>query len=106
MVRAATPSLRSGKKVDPVDVWIEVFGWIGSGLLVVSLLQGKMLRLRVINSIASVMLVLYNVLVETWPMVGMNAAVIVINVWHIVRILRERRAEADATDSLAKDATA
>jgi hypothetical protein len=77
-----------------VDVWIEVFGWIGSGLLVLSLLQGKMLRLRVINSIASVMLVLYNVLVETWPMVGMNAAVIAINVWHIVRILRERRAEA------------
>jgi hypothetical protein len=83
-----------------VDVWIEVFGWIGSGLLVVSLL-----RLRVINSIASAMLVLYNVLVETWPMVGMNAAVIAINVWHIVRILRERRAEADSTDSLATDAT-
>jgi hypothetical protein len=79
-----------------VDVWIEVFGWIGSGLLVVSLLQGKMLRLRVINTIASVMLVLYNVLVETWPMVGMNAAVIAINVWHIVRILRERRAEVEA----------
>ena len=88
-----------------MDVWIEVFGWIGSGLLVVSLLQGKMLRLRVINSIASVMLVLYNVLVETWPMVGMNAAVILINVWHIVRIMRERRAEADATDSVATNAT-
>jgi hypothetical protein len=85
-----------------VDVWIEVFGWIGSGLLVVSLLQGKMLRLRVINSIASVMLVLYNVLVETWPMVGMNAAVILINVWHIVRILRERRAE----DAPAEEAEA
>jgi len=82
-----------------VDVWIEVFGWIGSGLLVVSLLQGKMLRLRVINSIASVMLVLYNVLVETWPMVGMNAAVIAINVWHIVRILRERRAEAEKPEA-------
>lgn len=86
-----------------MDVWIEVFGWIGSGLLVVSLLQGKMLRLRVVNTIASVMLVLYNVLVETWPMVGMNAAVIVINVWHIVRILRERGAEA-ASETAPTDA--
>lgn len=89
-----------------MEVWIEVFGWIGSGLLVLSLLQGKMLRLRVINTIASVMLVLYNVLVETWPMVGMNAAVIVINAWHIVRILRERRAEADATEGESTETTA
>lgn len=77
-----------------MDVWIEVFGWIGSGLLIVSLLQSRMLTLRVINSVASAMLVFYNVLVETWPMVGMNAAVILINAWHIRKILRERRAEA------------
>ena len=89
-----------------MEVWIEVFGWIGSGLLVLSLLQGKMLRLRVINTIASVMLVLYNVLVETWPMVGMNAAVIVINAWHIVLILRARRAEADATEGVSTETTA
>ena len=79
-----------------MDVWIEVFGWVGSGLLIVSLLQGRMLRLRVINSVASAMLVLYNVLVETWPMVAMNAAVILINAWHIRKILLERRAERDA----------
>jgi Bacterial inner membrane protein. len=85
-----------------MNVWIEIFGWIGSALLIVSLLQGKMLALRVINSIASAMLVLYNVLVETWPMVGMNAAVIVINAWHIWRILRERRAEhVDETSGVA-----
>lgn len=82
-----------------MNVWIEVFGWIGSALLIVSLLQGKMLTLRVINSIASAMLVLYNVLVETWPMVAMNAAVILINAWHIVKIVRERRAERDAADA-------
>lgn len=78
-----------------MNVWIEVFGWIGSGLLVLSLLQGKMLRLRIINTVASVMLVAYNVLVETWPMVGMNAAVILINAWHIRKILLERAAQAD-----------
>jgi hypothetical protein len=79
-----------------MDVWIEVFGWIGSGLLIVSLLQSRMLVLRVINSIASAMLVLYNVLVETWPMVAMNAAVILINAWHIAKITRERRASQAA----------
>ena len=79
-----------------MNVWIEIFGWIGSGLLIVSLLQSKMLVLRIVNSIASAMLVLYNVLVETWPMVAMNAAVILINAWHIGKILRERKAEREA----------
>ena len=85
-----------------MDVWIEVLGWIGSGLLIVSLLQGGMLKLRIINSVASAMLVFYNVLVETWPMVAMNAAVIVINAWHIRKILLERRAEADAVAAAAQ----
>lgn len=78
-----------------MNVWIEVFGWIGSGLLIVSLLQSKMLVLRIVNSIASAMLVLYNVLVETWPMVAMNAAVILINAWHIWKITRARKAERE-----------
>jgi len=82
-----------------MDVWVEVFGWIGSGLLIISLLQGKMLRLRVINSVASAMLVLYNVLVETWPMVAMNAAVILINAWHVRKILLERRAEKEDSEA-------
>lgn len=85
-----------------MNVWIEVFGWVGSGLLIVSLLQGRMLTLRVINSIASAMLVLYNVLVETWPMVAMNAAVILINAWHIRKILRERKAEQESETKMAR----
>lgn len=88
-----------------MNVWVEVFGWIGSALLIVSLLQGRMLSLRVINSVASAMLVVYNILVETWPMVGMNAAVILINAWHIRKILRERKSEQDAVDPQAPRST-
>lgn len=78
-----------------MNIWVEAFGWAGSALLVISLVQGRMLRLRIVNLIASAMLVGYNALVETWPMVGMNAAVVVINAVHIARILRPAR-EVDA----------
>lgn len=47
-----------------------------------------MLRLRILNLIAALILVVYNALVETWPMVGMNAAVAVIDVWFIVKLVR------------------
>ncbi|QKJ18251.1 YgjV family protein [Microbacterium hominis] len=81
-----------------MSAWIEVAGWLGSVLLVVSLLQGRMMRLRVLNLIAALALVGYNVAVETWPMVGMNAAVAVIDVFFIVKLRQQSRA-AGSTDA-------
>ena len=80
---------------------IEAIGWIGSILLVVSLLQARMLRLRVLNLIAAVILVFYNAMVETWPMVGMNVAVAIIDVWYIAQLARPSRTadQADAVTS-------
>ena len=37
--------------------WLKVLAWAGSGLLVVSILQTDILRLRVLNLIASIVLV-------------------------------------------------
>lgn len=75
------------------DYWLEVLGWVGSALLIVSLLQTRVLRFRVLNLVASLILVLFNALLAVWPMVGMNLAVCAINVVFIVRLLRDWRSE-------------
>ena len=72
---------------------LEAVGWIGSGLLVVSLLQRRMMRLRVVNLLACMVLVGYNLALGVWPMVGMNAAVAVIDVYFIVKLNHEVRAK-------------
>ena len=69
---------------------LDAFGWLGSALLIVSLLQTRILRFRLLNLAASLSLVLFNALVGVWPMVGMNVATSTINVWFIVKLLRER----------------
>ena len=74
--------------------WLEVLGWVGSGVLVYSLLQARVLRLRALNLVASVLLVTYNAVLGIWPMVAMNAAIAVINTWHLVRLARTRDDEA------------
>lgn len=71
---------------------VDIFGWLGTIVLVVSLLQAKMLRLRLINLVAAIMLIAYNVLVETWPMVGMNVAVALIDLYFLCKLFRERSA--------------
>ena len=73
---------------------LTALGWAGSALLVYSLLQGRVLRFRWLNLAASVVLVVFNTLIAVWPMVAMNAAITVINLWHIRRLQLTRH---DAT---------
>jgi hypothetical protein len=73
--------------------WLDLFGWTGSALLIVSLLQTRVLRFRLLNLAASVILVLFNALVAVWPMVGMNVATSAINIFFIARMLRDRHSE-------------
>ena len=55
-----------------------------------SLLQTSVLRLRILNAIACVILIVFNGALEVWPMVGMNAVLVAINAWFIVTMLRQR----------------
>lgn len=70
--------------------WLDVLGWGGSALLVFSLLQARVLRFRALNLVACVILLFFNAFIEVWPMVGMNAVLCGINIWFLVKILRER----------------
>jgi hypothetical protein len=72
-----------------VDVW-SIIGWGGSAIVVVSLLQTRILRLRLLNLAGCVVLIGFNAAVEVWPMVGMNAVLALINVVQLWRLLRHR----------------
>lgn len=76
------------------DHWLDLLGWGGSALLVYSLLQGRVLRFRVLNLLACVVLVVFNLLIDVWPMVAMNLVLCAINLWFIVRLLRDRHDDA------------
>lgn len=70
--------------------WLEVIGWLGSAVLVWSLLQSQLRRLRVINLVGSVVLIAYNALVQVWPMVGLNVVLGAINVYFLVTMARQK----------------
>jgi hypothetical protein len=70
---------------------VDALGWAGSALLVYSVLQSRMLRLRVLNLAASLALVAFNAIIGVWPMVAMNAALCLINAWFAVSLVRQRR---------------
>ena len=69
---------------------MSIIGWGGSALVVVSLLQTRILRLRALNLVGCVILVGFNLAIDVWPMVGMNAVLAVINLVHLWRLLLHR----------------
>jgi hypothetical protein len=70
--------------------WVDALGWAGSALLVYSLLQARVLRFRVLNLTASVVLTVFNALLGVWPMVAMNAVLAGINIWFIRKLVLQR----------------
>jgi hypothetical protein len=69
---------------------LDVIGWAGSALLVWSLLQTRLLRLRALNLLGCLVLIGFNAAVGVWPMVGLNVVLAVINVWYLWRMLATR----------------
>jgi hypothetical protein len=82
--------------------WLEVVGWLGSAVIVWSLLQTQLSRLRIFNLVGAVLLVAYNLILGIWPMVGLNVVLAAINVWYLVRSVREKH-DAAAFEVLEVD---
>lgn len=53
-----------------------------------------MLRFRVLNLLACVVLTGFNAALGIWPMVAMNVVLCAINLWHIQRLASSRHDEA------------
>ena len=74
--------------------WLDIIGWVGSALLIYSVMQARVLRFRVLNLAASAILTGFNAALEIWPMVAMNVALCGINAWHIRALIGTRHDEA------------
>jgi hypothetical protein len=70
--------------------WLDAIGWAGSALLVWSLLQSRILRLRALNLLGCLVLIFYNGVLAVWPMVGLNIVMAGINVFFLVTMGRSR----------------
>lgn len=77
--------------------WLDLVGWAGSALLVWSLLQSRILRLRVINFIGCLVLIFFNGVLKVWPMVGLNVVLAVINLIYLRKLWATRHDETAYT---------
>lgn len=82
---------------------IEIFGYIGSALVVVSMLMSSVVKLRIINTVGSIVSGIYAVICGAFPLALMNACLIIINVYNLFKLLKTKQ-EYALVDSESEDA--
>ena len=70
---------------------IEIVGYLGSVLVVVSMLMSSVVKLRVINMIGSIVSGAYALIVGAFPLVLMNACLIIINIYNLHKLLKSEQ---------------
>ena len=70
---------------------IEMVGYIGSALVVVSMLMTSVVRLRIVNTVGSLIFMCYALIIGSYPTALMNLFLIGINVYQLTRLLRDHR---------------
>ncbi len=77
-------------------LFMEIIGYIGTGLVIISMLMTTLVRLRILNMCGALLSMLYAIAVRAWPVVILNAALILIQVFQLIRMRCQRRAAEDA----------
>ena len=72
-----------------MDIFLEIFGYIGSALILLSMMMTSVEKLRWFNISGSVISMIYGALTGAWPVVFLNVGTITINVVQIIRLRRK-----------------
>ena len=68
-----------------MDIYLEIVGYIGTILVVVSMMMSSLTKLRIVNICGSIISTVYAIICNTWPIAIMNICLILINLFHLVK---------------------
>ena len=74
-----------------IKLIIEIVGYIGSALVIVSMLMTSVVKLRVINMIGSVIFAAYALCIHSYPTAAMQGALIIINIVNLRKLLNTKK---------------
>ena len=69
-----------------LDVILELIGYLGSLLVIVSMLMTSVVKLRVINTIGSVIFCAYAICIHSYPTAAMQVCLIIINIINLYKL--------------------
>lgn len=74
--------------------WLELYGYLGSALIAISLMMSNIRKLRWINLIGAGTFASYGLLIQAWPVAVLNGFIVLINVVHLLQMHRRPAVKA------------
>ena len=81
---------------------IEAVGYLGSALVLVSFLMVSVVKLRIVNSIGSIIFTVYAFIIHSYPTAIMNLCLVLINIYYLVKLTNTER-EYDFVEAATDD---
>lgn len=70
--------------------FLEIFGYLGSFVVLVSLTMSSIVKLRWINLLGATMFTIYAVLINAYPAIFMNLGIVIIDIYYLTKLRRVR----------------
>ena len=67
-----------------VNIALEIFGYIGTAFVISSMMMSSVLKLRCLNTVGSVISMIYAIMCNTWPVVILNFSLASINIYKLI----------------------
>ncbi|MGL1892104.1 MAG: hypothetical protein OCD02_10795 [Spirochaetaceae bacterium] len=68
--------------------FLELFGYLGSFVVLVSLTMSSIVKLRWINLLGATMFTIYALMIGAYPAIFMNAGIIVIDIYYLIKLYK------------------
>jgi hypothetical protein len=85
-----------------IELLLELIGYLGSALVIVSMLMTSVVKLRIINTVGSVIFCGYALAIHSYPTAAMQVCLIIINIINLYK-LNNTKKEYSAVEVKADD---
>lgn len=76
-----------------MHIFLELFGYLGTALVLISMMMTSVKHLRVLNLLGAMICAIYGALTQTWPTMLLNVSLIVIQSVQLIRLYRQKNQE-------------
>ena len=74
-----------------MNIYLEIFGYMGTALVIISMMMKSINKLRMMNMAGGAVSGIYSAIIGAWPIVVMNACIITINLYYLIRAYMKMR---------------
>ncbi len=73
------------------NLYLEIFGYIGTALVIISMMMTSVVKLRIFNICGSIISMVYAIINNTWPIVVLNFSLVAINLFQLLRTKLDKK---------------